>query len=341
MDRQVRNNMVKFDIVTVGDCSEDIFVKPHNSLIQKNKSFTSGESVTFELGEKINLDQVSFQTGGSAGNSAVAFSRLGYRTAIISPLGFDTIADKVLDKLVSEGISTEFVDQKKTIESNFSLVFNFEKERTIFVYHGLDDYSKLRLPKKLPTNWIYLAPVGHGEDAFFDKIVALSSEKNIKIAWNPGARQIEKGAHHFRSLLKMTDILSLNKEEAIKFTDFPIRPDIKELSKRLHLLGAKIILITDGIQGAYCSDGERFWHIDVLPVERIDATGAGDSFTAAFVANFFENDFSQETIESALKCAIVESTAVVAKIGAQTGLLTRSEMESQLEKHPRLRPELI
>jgi len=333
--------MKKYDIITIGDCSEDIFVKPHNSLIQKNKSFTSGESVTFELGEKINLDQVSFQTGGSAGNTAVAFSRLGYQTAIVSPLGFDTIADKILDKLESEGISTEYIDQKKNIESNFSLVFNFEKERTIFVYHGLDDYSKLKLPRNLPTIWIYLAPVGHGEDAFFNKIVAQSSEKNIKIAWNPGARQIEKGAYHFRSLLKMTDILSLNKEEAIKFTDFPVRPDIKEITKRLHQLGAKIILITDGIQGAYCSDGNQLWHIDVLSAERIDATGAGDSFTAAFVANFLENEISQETIESALKRAIVESTSVVTKVGAQTGLLTKSEMESQLEKYPRLRPEIV
>jgi sugar/nucleoside kinase (ribokinase family) len=333
--------MIKYDIVTIGDCSEDIFVKPHNSLIQKNKSFTSGESVTFELGEKINLDQVSFQTGGSAGNAAVAFSRLGYHTAIISSLGFDTIADKIITKLQHEDVDIEYLDQKKNIASSFSIVFNFAQERTIFVYHGLDDYAKLKLPKKLPTSWIYLAPVGHGEDAFFDKIVALSSEKNIKIAWNPGARQIEKGAHHYRSLLKMTDILSLNKEEAIKFTDFPVRPDIRELSKRLHQLGAKLILITDGPHGAYCSNGADLWQIDVLHADRVDATGAGDSFTSAFVSNFIENEISPTTIESALRCGIVESTSVVTQVGAQTGLLTKTEMCAQLEKNSRLRPEIV
>jgi sugar/nucleoside kinase (ribokinase family) len=291
------------------------------------------------LGEKINLDEVCFQTGGSAGNAAVAFSRLGFKTATISPLGFDTIADKVIDRLQIEDVSIDYIDQKKDICSNFSVIFNFDKERTIFVYHGLGDYNKLKLPKKISTGWIYLAPIGRGDDSFFNKIVALASEKNIKIAWNPGAGQIEKGAHHYRALLGLTTVLSLNKEEAIKFTDFPVRPDIKELSKRLHQLGAKIVLITDGKNGAHCSDGEFLWHIDIIPKDRVDATGAGDSFTSAFVSNFIDKDFDNETIETALKKGIVESTSVVSKLGAQTGLLTRSEMNKELEKL-RIRPEI-
>jgi fructokinase len=332
---------MKYDIVTLGDCSEDIFVRPHESLIERSRHFSSGQAVSFELGEKINLDAVEYQIGGSAGNTAVAFSRMGYSVGIVSPLGFDSVAEKIFSTLNEENVDTKYIDQKKNIQSNFSLVFNFGSERTIFVYHGLDDYGQLKLPAKINSKWLYLAPVGHGEDDLFKKIITLAAEKNLKITWNPGARQIEKGASHYSSLLKMTTILSLNKEEAIKFTNFPVRPNIKEICKRLHLLGAKLVVITDGKNGAYCSDGSNLWQVDVLPAKRVDATGAGDSFTAAFVAKFIDDEITLENIEIALKIAIVESTSVISFVGAQTGLLTKSQIEKELNRLPRLRVEEI
>ena len=331
--------MKKYDVITIGDCSQDIFVFPHESLIQKNTRFTSGKCISFELGDKINLDKVSFQIGGSAGNTAVAFSRLGLRTAIVTPLGFDMVADKIIDTLQTENVDINYLDQKEGRQSNFSVIFNLGSERTIFVYHGLEDYSKLKVPKSLSTKWIYLSPTGHGEDELINKIVTFAAQKSINIAWNPGARQIEKGAHHFRNLLRVTSILSLNKEEAIKFTNFPVRPDIKELSKRLCMLGVKIVLITDGRNGAYCYDGQDLWYLGILPAERVDATGAGDSFTAAFVSKFIENEFNSETIESAMKYAIVESTSVISHLGAQTGLLTKKQIEDRLSELPRLKVE--
>lgn len=332
---------MKYDVVTIGDCSEDIFVKPHDSLIENSRRFTSGRSVSFELGEKINLENVSFDIGGSACNTAVAISRLGFKAGIVSPLGFDSVADRIIDRLNQEDVDVSHIDQKKAIQSNFSVIFNFETERTIFIYHGLKDYGLLKVPKSLSTRWLYLAPVGHGEDELFKKLIPLIAEKNIRLAWNPGARQIEKGSSHYRALLGVTQILSLNKEESIKFTDFPVRPDIKEICKRLHQLGPKIILITDGKNGAFCSKGKTLWEIGILPAKRVDATGAGDSFTAAFVSRFIESEISLETIEMALKYAIVESTSVVAKVGAQSGLLTASEIENEVEKYPRLRAEVV
>lgn len=333
--------MKKYDVVTLGDCSQDIFVSPHKSLVERNSRFTSGQCIAFELGEKINLDQVSFQIGGSAGNVAVALSRLGFKTATIGPLGFDMVADKIIDTLQTENVSTDYLDQKEKLQSNFSIVFNLQTDRTIFVYHSLEDYSKLKMPKSLSARWLYIAPLGHGEDGLLNRMVSNAAQKNIKIAWNPGARQIEKGAYHYRSLLRVTSILSLNKEEAIKFTDFPVRPDIKELSKRLCQLGVKIVLVTDGQNGAYCYDGESLWYIGILKAERVDATGAGDSFTAAFVSRFIDQEVSKTTIEEALKYAIVESTSVISYVGAQTGLLTEEQIQQKLESLPRLKPEEV
>ncbi len=333
--------MTKYDIVTIGDCNLDFFVVPHGTMVKNDRGFISGKSVEFELGEKILLDSADIFMGGTAGNTAVAFSRLGLKTGIISAFGYDLMAEKLLEGLKLENVDLKLIDQRRDIKSNFSIIFNFGFDRTIFVYHGLDDYSKLKIPKDISSKWVFVSNVGHGGDAMFSRIVAMASEKNLKIAWNPGSKQIEKGASHYESMLKLTTILSLNREEAIKFTNFPVRPDIKELAKRLHRLGAEVILITDGNNGAYCYALDKLRFIDILPAKKVDATGAVDSFTSAFVSQLIDVEIYDQTIETALKYAIVESTSVITKVGAQTGLLTASQIETEMEKHPRLRAEVL
>jgi len=333
--------MKKYDVISIGDVGEDIFVTPEDSLIQKSSRFSSGKSLTFELGEKINLEKVSFHIGGSAGNTAIAFSRLGLRAAIVSSLGFDSIAEKVINRLSDEKVSIDYLDQSAKRCSNFSVIFNFGSERTIFVYHGLTDYSKIKIPKNLSTEWLYVSPLGDNYQKILDQIVTYSSQKSTKIAWNPGVSQIKAGANCFRNLLSVTDILSLNKEEAIKFTNYPVRPNILDIAKKLNHIGAKVVLITDGKNGAHCFDGKNLWYIGILPAERIDATGAGDSFTAAFTQVLIKDGINRQAIEKALKYAIVESTSVISSLGAQTGLLDEEKIEETLNKLHRLKPEIV
>jgi len=333
--------MRKYDVISVGDIGEDIFVTPEDSLIQNNNRFSSGKALSFELGEKINLKKVSFHIGGSAGNTSIAFSRLGLRSAVVSPLGLDSIAEKIINRLTDEGVATSYLDQSDKRCSNFSLIFSFGSDRTIFVYHGLTDYSKIKFSKNLSTDWLYISPLGENAEKILDRAVTYSSQRNTKIAWNPGVSQIKAGASHFRNLLSVTDVLSLNKEEAIKFINYPVRPEIRDIAKKLYHLGAKIILITDGKNGAHCYDGENLWYIGILPAERVDATGAGDSFTAAFTQVLIRDGINRKSIEKALKYAIVESTSIISSLGAQTGLLTVQEIEEKIEKLHRLKPEIV
>ena len=87
----------------------------------------------------------------------------------------------------------------------------------------------------------------------------------------------------------------------------------------------------DGKNGADVYDGSRYYHIDALNQKRVDATGAGDSFAAGFVGALMRNESAEPPIiEEALKCGIINSTSVVNKIGAQSGLLTLAEIEHQL-----------
>lgn len=330
---------MKYKIVTIGDASEDIFLDMKDIQLKISPRFTSGKGICFELGEKIPISKVHYDVGGTALNTAVGFARLGMKSGAIVALGIDSPAEKIINRLKDEGVNHNLIVQKKDISSHFSLIFNVGDERTIFVYRSLKDYSALAPKKGLAGDWLFLGPMGEGAEAVFDRAVILSSEKNQKIAWNPGTIQIEKGVAKFRQILQNTTALFLNREEAIKFIKTPIKQKSNEVALILSSYGPKIIVITDGREGASAFDGRRYYKIDALSHKRVDATGAGDSFLVGFLGFLIlhgKNEYDQDDISMALRWGIVNSTSVVNQIGAQDGLLTRAQIEEELTNHPRL-----
>lgn len=337
---------MKYDVVTIGDAFEDVFIIPEDIKVKEDRSFTTGLAVSFELGEKIPLKEVDYEIGGSACNTAVGFSRLGLKTNIIAIIGDDSSASKVLDRLTEENVDTRNIKIDKSLKTNFSVIFRTNLGRTIFIYHGLKDYGKFRVKKTLKSKWFFLAPLGENTVGLENDLVSHISEQGSRLAWNPGNIQIKKGASSFRHLLKNLSVLFLNREEAIKFLHHPVRPNDEEIFKKLHLFGPKIIVITNGKNGAKAFDGKNFYQIGVLNnIKRIDSTGAGDSFATGFLAKLILNDskeniFDNKTISEALKWGIINSNSVVTYLGAQKGLLTHSKIEYGIAENPRLKVEV-
>ncbi len=325
---------MKYDVVTIGDASEDIFVRPRDLRVISDPRYVTGKGASFELGEKILLDDVQYEVGGSACNNAVAFSRQGYHAATMVAVGEDTPGEKIEKNFNKEKVDISLMKKQQKYKTNFSVIFNIGDERTIFVYHGLDDYSCLKPSNNLDTKWIFLAPLGEGDEEVINSVISLAAEKNVKIAWNPGSIQIKKTAQHYRKLLECTNVLFVNREEGIKFANFPVTPQPKEIIKALHSYGAKIVVLTDGKKGASAYDGDHFYHANVLPCEKKDATGAGDSFATGFTGRLMKDDeIGPGVITEALAWGVVNSTSVVSYIGAQQGLLTTHRIEEQISEN--------
>lgn len=334
--------MKKYEVITIGDSTEDIFVSSKEVKVKRDGSYKSGLAATFEVGDKIPLEEMSYEVGGSACNVAVGLSRLGFSPSIVTVIGQDTPAERILSRFNENSVDTENIIVENKVQTSFSVIFRFEEGRTIFIYHGLKDYGKLRLKKGIKPSWIFLAPTGEGANGVENDVVRFVSEKGARLAWNPGTLQVSKGADHYKHLLKNTEILFMNKEEAIKFIAHPVRPDTKTMMQRLHQFGPKIIVITEGKAGAHAYDGQKFYHIGALEsTKRVDATGAGDSFSSGFLARMIESDrdsvpISEDAIEEALRWGIVNSNSVITFVGAQKGLLDREGMEEGLKIHNRV-----
>ena len=328
---------MRYDITTIGDAFEDVFVEPSEVKVKNDASFTSGKALVFELGEKIPLSSVNYETGGSACNAAVGFRRLGLNVAIVTMMGRDTPAEKIENRLLEEGIDTNQIIRNKKMQTNFAVIIRTDEGRTILIYRGLPDYASLRLKKSLRSKWIFLAPVGKGADEIERDVIAKVAEHNSLLAWNPGAIQIKKGAAHYKNILKNLSVLFLNREEAIKFISKSIRPNEGECAKKLQIMGPSIVVVTNGKNGALAYDGEHCYKVPSLPnVTRVDSTGAGDSFAVGFLETLISSDWSPEKntelIPSALLQGIANSNSVITKVGAQAGLLNDSEMEEAVKE---------
>jgi sugar/nucleoside kinase (ribokinase family) len=333
---------MRHDVVTIGDATEDVFIRPKDLKIDRSGRSLSGRSVIFELGAKIPIEDTFFDIGGSACNSAVGFKRLGLKTSIIVCIGKDSISEKIISRLEDENVDLRNIIQKEKISANFSIVLIAGDERTI--HRNLNDYSFLTPKKSLSSKWIYLGPLGKNSEDVFKRILNLTSEKDTKLAWNPGSLQIEDSARKYRAILKNTKIIFLNREEAIRFINIPVQNMPKELAKSLFNMGVEIVVITDGKNGAFCFDGKRYYHINATSKERVDATGAGDSFATGFTAKIIhseDDEVDQALICEALKWAVFNSASVVSQIGTQGGLLKEDEIEEAISKNPRLNAEIL
>jgi ribokinase len=125
--------------------------------------------------------------------------------------------------------------------------------------------------------------------------------------------------------------LILNREEAA-YVCRGNREDIHDLMNRLHALGPKTVVITDGPAGAYASDGNQRLMMPLYPdpAPPVERTGAGDAFASTFVAALVKGN----TLEGALQRAPINSMNVVQTVGAQAGLLSESQIGELLQVAP-------
>jgi sugar/nucleoside kinase (ribokinase family) len=162
-----------------------------------------------------------------------------------------------------------------------------------------------------------------------DLIDALTAEPGIHLTWNPGGCQIEAGmrSKDKAALLKRTNLLILNKEEAEAFTK---QSTLRDCAAALLDAGVKHVCITDGGNGTYATDGKHAYFCPVrTDIKIIDSTGAGDAFgTGATWALI-----TGRALPTALVAGTLNAASVIQVLGAQGGLLKETEMLSQLKQH--------
>ena len=309
------------DIISIGDATIDTFLFIHDIEI---KEINGQRKAIINWADKLPVDEFYRTVAGNAANNAVGSSRLGMKTAFYTVLAHDVGGREISHKMSKEGVSTRYIVIDERHGTNASTVISYKGERTILVYH---EHRHYKLPELVPSHWVYLTSMAKGFEKIYPDLAKYVDKYKVKLGYNPGTFQLRAGVKQNEMILKRTELLSLNVEEAQSWVGDCGR-DPEDLCKKLVALGPKSVILTDGRKGAYSYSEEGFYYIEEYPGPRIEATGAGDGFTTAYMAALFYG----KTHKEALRWGPINAGHVVLKVGPQEGLLTYKEMQALLKK---------
>lgn len=334
---------MRYDVVTIGGSVKDVtFFTDQGQVFTTPQNLTAQKMLAFEYGAKINIKDVFLGFGGGAANSAVSLARLGLKVGVITRVGKDESGREIINRFKTEKINTDFCQFDDKVSTGFSFILatsKVDKEHIAFLHRGAAEKFILDGKKLsgLNANWFYVTSM-YGKDWLRNvkTIFDLGKKKNIKVVWNPGNLQLQGGRRLIGPYLKRTQILILNKDEAIELVLSGIklgRKNPNHLNRPLYLLnilhewGPKMVIITDGKKGSWVYNGKDVYQQKSLKPKALDTTGVGDAFGSSFLAGLI---LEQGNIKKALKWGVINSASVVSRVGAQNGLLTYKQLKTKL-----------
>lgn len=320
-----------YDFVALGDITTDEFIQLKEDKAVVNTDLSGRQVLSMYFGDKLEFEgAVNVPAVGNSPNAAVSAHRLGLNSTIYTNVGDDEGGKEILATLRDkEKMDTALVFTHSGKTTNHHYVLRYGAERTILVKHERFEY---KLPDVAGSKWLYFSSVGEHSIPFHHEVAAwLKEHPDSKLAFQPGSFQIQLGYEALKDIYAVTELFFCNKEEARTITGADTS-EINELLTKLHALGPKIAIITDGPKGAYTFDGSEMWHMPMYPDPGppVDRTGAGDAFASTFTAALALG----KPIPEALSWGPINSMNVVQYIGAQEGLLTREKIEAFLASAP-------
>lgn len=324
--------MSKIDVLCVGDVVTDAFIKLLDDRAEVHET-DKGPILSMPFATKIPFDHAEILPAvGNAANAAVNFAKLGLESGLVANVGGDSAGRDIIKTLDKADVDTRYVHINPKKVSNYHYVLWYKNERTILIKHEEYDYHWPHLKPKEVPKWIYFSSISQHALEFHDDLIEwLERYPDVKLAFQPGTFQMEAGVERMRHVYKRSELVALNREEAAYVTGGNA-DDLHDLFNRLHDLGPKIVLISDGPDGSYASDGENRFKMPIYPDPKppVERTGAGDAFTSTFVAAIIKGN----TVDGALQWAPISSMNVVQHVGAQAGLLSERQLAGLLQKAP-------
>lgn len=268
--------------------------------------------------------------GGKGANQAVGCSKLGEKTYIVCRIGKD-FSEYLLDNLRNNGVKTDFlkIDDEHNSGVAFIILNTSTGENIIIIDPGADYW----ITKKDIDD--ALRAIDESEIILLQLEIPLeinmyvseiASLRNKKVILNPApASDLPE------EMFKYIEIITPNRVEASQLTGIEVK-DLEtavKAGKKLIEKGVKYSVITLGSQGAALITPSKSLYYPSFKVDVVDTTGAGDAFNAGLAVALSQ----RYTIEEAVKWANACAALKIMKIGAQTGLPDKHELEDFLRKN--------
>lgn len=337
-------------VFTIGSATMDVFVECDKAnIVSVCAKDRSAEFMSYPYGAKIDMSNFSSNLGGGGVNTAMNFDALGYDTSAIFKIGDDIYSSGILEAFKKTNVNLDNIVQDKSLSTGFSIILvSFQGDRTVLANRGanalitIDDINFDALKE---ANLLYIAPLNGESNKVLEPLVKFAHENDIIVCFNAGTTSLKKGFDDIKKILTTSNVVVMNKDEAMMCTGIEVRPDtktekyskeiihpdVKAMLEKLKVADYQVIVITDGGKGAYAYTGNKYFYCPTYPSDVISTLGAGDAFASTFCAAMAKTEFD---VGKSLMYGSVVSASVVSKFGATEGLITYDEIEKRLAQNP-------
>ncbi len=234
--------------------------------------------------------------GGDVSNVAIAARRQGAVTAMLTRLGDDSFGDAIMASWAQEGVRTEAVLRIPDAPTGLYFIRQ-TPEGHAFEYRRVGSAASLMNSADLPRDALSTCRLLHvsGISQAISDSAALAVRKAMTmtraaggtVAYDTNLRlklwPMERARAVIHDAVSAADIALPGLDDARALTGLDAPEDIA----RFYLdLGPHTVALTLGAEGALIATRESITWIPPRPARAVDASGAGDCFDGAFLAEW-------------------------------------------------------
>lgn len=280
--------------------------------------------------------------GGSAANIAVALSRQGCTSALVSCVSADAIGRFCLNQLDRYGVGRAHV---RTIEGQVrtSLAVaesRVEDHQSVIYRNGAADFQMSIADVEAVDYRAYdgLIATGTAFAAEPSRSAAFRAFDLAKQAGLPLIFDVDYRPYSWPS----AEVASETYSRVAERCDIVIGNDVEfgfmagrhqdglAKARSLAAAGTAIVVYKRGEDGAITITPDQEFATGIYPVEALKPTGAGDAFLGGFAASLFAGHALRDAVLRGSACASI----VVGRVGCAPAMPSRDELNAFLSTHP-------
>lgn len=290
--------------------------------------------VSMDIGKTLKAtDGFIKKAGGAPANVAAAISKLGAEAYFCGTVGDDAFGGFLEDTLNNNNINTELLFKIKN-NTTFAFVSLMENgERDFEFARDADECLTFdMISDRLEEFDLYhfgsatAFMGGNLKDTYF-KLKEYEKSNNKIISFDANYRESLFGNNKeefikcCKEFIVDSNIVKLSEEEAKLISGIE---DIKEASQYIVNLGCENLMVTLGKEGTLLSNREKQILIKTKEVKMKDATGAGDAFIGAVIAQILNEP--GKSMEKIVEMANLVGGITTTKLGALESIPTWDEV---------------
>lgn len=264
--------------------------------------------------------------GGAPANFAYHVSQFGLPSCMVSAVGDDALGKEIIENFTSKGLNqliaeVPYPTGTVQVEIDPAGVPQYEiKENVAWDNIPYTAHLEMLAEKTKAVCFGSLAQRNVVSRNTINRFLdAMPQNEDTLVVFDVNLRQGFYNKEILCNSMKRCNILKINDEELVTVSRMFGYPGIDLQDKCWILLGKynlKMLILTCGINGSYVFTPGNVSFQPTPKVEVADTVGAGDSFTAAFIASILKG----KSVQEAHSTAVQTSAFVCTKKGAMPTL---------------------